>query len=230
MVKIKKDILHVQSIQRKIVMKKTIFFCAAMLVFGLTACKNGNVNSLEADTTPQSDTISYDSDTLKEVKQYDSEGRRTGFWTYEEYGWIHKEHYVDGVLDGHATYTDDERINQIERTRIEMDYCKGVECGEMKIFFEGKPGLHLTNITKVDTVIEGFRLGYRAYIKEYLNDGKTVRFEGVGYYGDNDSLLVEGYWCIGRWKIYDAKSKTVKTVTFKKPNCEIESYVYSLGI
>ena len=136
-----------------------MIFCAAMLVFGLMACKNGNVNSLEADTTPQSDTISYDSDTLKEVKQYDSEGRRTGSWTYE-----------------------------------------------------------------------GFRLDYRAYIKEYLDDGKTVRFEGVGYYGDNGSLLAEGYWCVGRWKIYDTKSKTVKTVTFKKPNCEIESYVYSLGI
>ena len=207
-----------------------LIFCAALLVIGLMACKNGNVNSLEADTTPQSDTISYDSDTLKEVKQYDSEGRRTGSWTYEEYGWIIKEHYVDGVLDGHATYTDDERVNQNVGTRIEMDYCKGVECGEMKIFFEGKPGLHLTNITKVDTVIEGFRLDYRAYIKEYLDDGKTVRFEGVGYYGDNGSLLAEGYWCVGRWKIYDTKSKTVKTVTFKKPNCEIKSYVYSLGI
>jgi len=190
---------------------------------------------LQSDTISQNDTVpsvTYDSEkeTFKEVKQYDAEGRRTGFWTYEEYGWIQKEHYVDGVLDGHATYTDDERINQNERTRIEMDYCKGVECGEMKIFFERKPSLHLTNITKVDTVIEGFRLGYRAYIKEYLNDGKTVRFEGVGYYGDNGSLLAEGYWCIGRWKIYDAKSKTTKTVTFKKPNCEIESYVYSLGI
>ncbi len=65
-----------------------LIFCAALLVIGLMACKNGNVNSLEADTTPQSDTISYDSDTLKEVKQYDSEGRRTGSWTYEEYGWI----------------------------------------------------------------------------------------------------------------------------------------------
>ena len=218
-----------------------LIFCAALLVFWLTACKNGNVNGPDVGTMLQSDTISqndtvpsvtYDSEkeTFKEVKQYDSEGRRTGFWTYEEYGWIHKEHYVDGVLDGHATYTDDERINQIERTRIEMDYCKGVECGEMKIFFEGKPGLHLTNITKVDTVIEGFRLGYRAYIKEYLDDGKTVRFEGVGYYGDNGSLLAEGYWCVGRWKIYDTKSKPVKTATVKKPDCEIKSYVYSLGI
>lgn len=70
------------------IMEKLLIFCAAMLVFGLMACKNGNVNSLEADTTPQSDTISYDSDTLKEVKQYDSEGRRTGSWTYEEYGSI----------------------------------------------------------------------------------------------------------------------------------------------
>ena len=213
-------------------MKKTIFFCAALLVLGLVACKNGNVNSPDAGTTPQCDTISYASDTLKEVKQYDAQGRRTGFWTYEEYGWIKNEHYVDGGLDGHATYTDDERINQNVRTRIEMDYCNGIECGEMKIFFEGRPGLHLTNITKVDTVIEEFQLDYRAYIKEYLDDGKTVRFEGVGYYGDNGSLLAEGYWCVGRWKIYDTKSKTVKTVTFKKPTCalEIGSYIQSLGI
>ena len=201
-----------------------------LLVFGLTACKNGNVDSPDAGATPQSDTISYASDTLKEVKQYDAQGRRTGFWTYEEYGWIKNEHYVDGVLDGHATYTDDERINQNERTRIEMDYCNGVECGEMKIFFEGRLGLHLTNITKVDTVIEEFQLDYRAHIKEYLSDGKTLRCEGVGYYGNNDFLIAEGYWCVGRWKIYDDKSKTMKTVTFDKPTCEIESHIYSLGI
>ena len=203
-----------------------------LLVLGLTACKNSNVNSLDAGATPQSDTISYASDTLKEVKQYDVQGRRTGFWTYEEYGWVKNEHYADGVLDGHATYTDDERINQNERMRIEMDYCNGVECGEMKIFFEGRPGLHLTNITKVDTVIEEFQLDYRAHIKEYLRDGKTLRCEGVGYYGNSDFLIAEGYWCVGRWKIYDTKSKTVKTVTFKKPTCalEIGSYIQSLGI
>lgn len=203
-----------------------------LLVLGLTACKNSNVNSLDAGATPQSDTISYASDTLKEVKQYDAQGRRTGFWTYEEYGWVKNEHYADGVLDGHATYTDDERINQNERMRIEMDYCNGVECGEMKIFFEGRPGLHLTNITKVDTVIEEFQLDYRAHIKEYLRDGKTLRCEGVGYYGNSDFLIAEGYWCVGRWKIYDTKSKTVKTVTFKKPTCalEIGSYIQSLGI
>lgn len=35
-----------------------------LLVFGLTACKNGNVDSPDAGATPQSDTISYASDTL----------------------------------------------------------------------------------------------------------------------------------------------------------------------
>ncbi|MBQ4440891.1 MAG: hypothetical protein II899_02140 [Bacteroidales bacterium] len=211
---------------------KNLLILILLLVLGLTACKNSNVNSLDAGATPQSDTISYASDTLKEVKQYDAQGRRTGFWTYEEYGWVKNEHYADGVLDGHATYTDDERINQNERMRIEMDYCNGVECGEMKIFFEGRPGLHLTNITKVDTVIEEFQLDYRAHIKEYLRDGKTLRCEGVGYYGNSDFLIAEGYWCVGRWKIYDTKSKTVKTVTFKKPTCalEIGSYIQSLGI
>lgn len=210
--------------------KNLITIMITLLVFGLTACKNGNVDSLDAGTSPQSDTISYASDTLKEVKQYDAQGRRTGFWTYEEYGWIKNEHYVDGVLDGHATYTDDERINQNERTRIEMDYCNGVECGEMKIFFEGRLGMHLTNITKVDTVIEEFQLDYRAHIMEYFSDGKTLRCEGVGYYGNNNFLIAEGYWCVGRWNIYDEKSKTMKTVTFDKPTCEIESHIHSLGI
>ena len=201
---------------------KSTIILITLLVFGLATCKNGNVDRPDAGTTPQNDTISYASDTLKEVKQYDAQGRRTGFWTYEEYGWVKNEHYVDGVLDGHATYSDDERINQNERMRIEMDYCNGVECGEMKIFFEGRPGLHLTNITKVDTVIEEFQLDYRAYIKEYLDDGKTVRFEGLGYYGNSGLLIAEGYWCVGRWKIYDEKNKTMKTVTFDKPTCEIE--------
>lgn len=211
---------------------KNLLILILLLVLGLTACKNSNVNSLDAGTSPQSDTISYASDTLKEVKQYDAQGRRTGFWTYEEYGWVKNEHYADGVLDGHATYTDDERINQNERMRIEMDYCSGVECGEMEIFFEGKPGLQLTNITKVDTMIEEFQLDYRAHIMEYLRDGKTLRCEGVGYYGNSDFLITEGYWCVGCWKIYDEKSKTMKTVTFKKPTCalEIGSYIQSLGI
>lgn len=206
---------------------------AFLLTFGLTACKNGDVKKPDSATSRQSDSIAAITDsvgeTTKEVKQYDAEGRRTGFWMYEEYGWLKKEHYTDGMLDGHATYSDKEKINQIERTRIEMNYCKGIECGEIKIYFDGKPGLHLTNITKVDTVIEGFQLDYRAYIKEYLDDGKTVRFEGVGYYGNCDYLIAEGYWCVGRWKIYDDKSKTVKIVNLKKPTCEIESHIYSLG-
>jgi len=208
--------------------------CSLMLVFGLAACKNGNVHNLDSATSQQSDSLTAINDSLgettKEVKQYDAKGRRTGLWTYKEYGWLKQEHYVDGVLDGHATYSDDERINQNEGMRIEVDYCKGIECGEMKIFFEGKPGIFLTNITKVDTLIEGFLLHYRAYIKEYLDDGKTVRYEGVGYYGNCDYLIAEGYWCVGRWKIYDDKSKTVKTVTFTKPNCEIESHIHTLGI
>ena len=37
-------------------MKKTILFCAALLVFGLMACKNGNVNCPDAGTTELSDT------------------------------------------------------------------------------------------------------------------------------------------------------------------------------
>lgn len=222
---------------RRLTMKSIptkLIICMLLFVFGLAACKNNNVNDLAPDNSRQSDSLTAITDsikgTIKEVKQYDAKGQRTGFWTYEEYGWLKQEHYVDGVLDGHATYSDVERINQNEGMRIEMDYCKGIECGEMRVFFEGKPGMHLTDITKVDTLIEGFLLHYRAYIKEYLDDGKTVRYEGVGYYGDSDFLIAEGYWCVGRWKIYDEKSKTVKTVTFTKPNCEIESHIHTLGI
>lgn len=61
--------------------KSLITIMITLLVFGLTACKNGNVDSPDAGATPQSDTISYASDTLKEVKQYDAQGRKAGFWT-----------------------------------------------------------------------------------------------------------------------------------------------------
>ena len=185
----------------------------------LASCQNGSA----ADTTD-------DSLQKEEVNQYDSEGRRTGVWEYEEFGWTKKEHYVNGVLDGHASYSDEERVNQNVSMNIEVDFCNGDECGETSVIMDGVLRLHFTDIIKVDTSINGQLFHYRACIREYFDEGKSIRFEGVGYYEDHNGVLDDGYLGVGDWKMFDTQSQTLKTVTFNKPTYIDSPIILSLQI
>lgn len=195
-------------------MKKTLIICTALLAFvALRACKNGAAaNDTATDTLQQCDTVA------EAINQYDSEGRKTGRWEYldEATGWFCEENYVEGLLDGPATYYYE------EITTIEMSYCKGIECGEMHIFFEGTEGdtgIRLTDITKVDTVINGHLLHYRAYCKTNDVYEGIYRNEGTCYYEDISGLQVNGFLGVGDWIVYDSDGSS-RTVTLDKPTSD----------
>ena len=66
-------------------MKKILLIGAVLLVvFSSCFRKNGNVNSPDAVITPQNDTISYTSDTLREVKQYDAKSKTVKTVTFKK--------------------------------------------------------------------------------------------------------------------------------------------------
>ena len=169
-------------------MKKIFLLVAVVCALGMmTACKNNGTAEVAADTTV--DTVPVASN------QYDDQGRKTGYWAYEmPSGWRAEENYANGVLDGPAVYE-----SYKQEMRMEVNFCNGDECGEFKYFFKGKLDTHITDIVKVDTMINGYLVHYRGYIKEYFDDGNTIRREGMGYYADNGDLLGEGYYMIGRW-------------------------------
>ena len=185
-------------------MKKILFW--ALLIVSLTACKNYSTVEAVADTA---------ADTMPVVcNQYDEQGRKTGYWAYEmPSGWHAKENYANGVLDGLAVYE-----SYKQEMRMELNFCNGDECGEFKFSFKGMLDTHITDIAKVDTMINGYLIHYRGYFKEYFDDGATVRREGMGYYADHDDMLAEGYYMIGRWLKYDNPAHfTPDTVVYTVP-------------
>lgn len=194
-------------------MKKAVLILAVLCGIGLmSSCKSGTTNEKKNDTTAVSMAVA-------EINQYDSEGRKTGHWEYkdERTGWFCIENYEEGVLDGPATYYYE------EITTIEMNYCKGIECGEMHIFFEGtegNTGIHLTDITKVDTIINGALFHYRAHCKTIDVYKGIYSNEGTCYYKDLDGLQVDGFVGVGEWIVYDRDGKTSKTVILDKPTAD----------
>lgn len=146
---------------------------------------------------------------IEKINQYDTEGRKDGLWKYEEYGWEKTENYVNGVLNGHATYSLSE--NNQNMIIEEIDYCNGIECGEIKMFVKGLLQYHVTNITNVDTMINGNLLKYRAHYTEY-NDSSIVIREGNGYYLDLDGLFIDGFLGFGEWIVYDTLNNTYKKI------------------
>lgn len=192
------------AVARKRGLKAKVFLFGAMVcALGMmTGCRNGGATEGSDDTTVDTEP----------VNQYDDQGRKTGYWSYDvPGGWRAEENYTDGILDGKAVYSE-------EKFRIEVNYCNGDECGEVKFFFEDKLDLHITDITKVDTMINGYLIHYRGYFKEYFDDGTTVRCEGMGFYADHNNLLAEGYYMIGRWLRNDNPAHfTPDTVMYTVP-------------
>lgn len=196
-------------------MKKVFLTLAVLCGIGLTVgcrCNRRNTNECINDTTAVSTTAA-------EINQYDSEGRKTGHWEYkdESTGWFCKENYKEGVLDGPATYYLENVMT------IGMNYSKGVECGEMSVFFEGpkeNTGIHLTDITNIDTIINGFLFHYRAHCKtNNVYDG-IYSNEGICYYEDLSGLLMDGFLGVGKWIVYDRDGNTSKTITLDKPTAD----------
>ncbi len=194
-------------------MKKAIMTLAVLFGIGLMAgCNRGLVDGEANDSTVAITT-------MEEINQYDSEGRKTGHWEYknESTGWLCEENYEEGVLNGHATYYNE------SNTVIELNYCKGVECGELHIFFEGTErdtGIHLTDITKVDTMINGYVFHYRAHCKTIDVYRDIYSNEGTCYYEDLSGLQMDGFLGVGEWTVYDRDGKTSKTVTLDKPTAD----------
>ena len=204
-------------------MGKTIFTLAVLCgIMLLSRCKGGNSKENTIDTTAvgrdrMGATLSKVTK-MVETNQYDSEGRKTGHWEYmdESTGWFCVENYVEGVLDGSATYYNEELLT------IEMNYCKGIECGEMHIFdgTKGDTGIRLSDITKVDTIINGNIFHYRAHCKTNDVYKGIYSNEGTCYYEDQGGLLVDGFLGVGEWIVYDRDGKTIKTVTLDKPTAD----------
>ena len=87
-----------------------------------------------------------DSDTVAEIiNQYDADGQKDGLWRYNE---------------GDIMITD-------------VHYRNGIECGELKMFYDGKLDCHITDIVKVDTVIVSHVV--RDTIYQTTNPHKPVR-------------------------------------------------------
>ena len=184
--------------------------CTALLAFAAFVACNGN-----GEPDEQADTA-VACEQSEQINQYDSEGRKTGHWTYvdETTGWLHNENYEEGVLEGHAVLS----YNDI--TYIDVDYRKGIVCGEMLITFEGtegNTGIRLTNITKVDTMINGTLFGYRAHCKTDCVYEGIDSSEGTCYYIDVEGLQREdGFLGTGEWLVTNER-KVTKHIKLDKP-------------
>jgi hypothetical protein len=194
-------------------MKKAILTLVVLCGIGLMAgCKYGTTNEETTDITAVSTIV-------EEINQYDAKGRKMGYWEYkdESTGWFCKENYEEGMLDGPATYFLEDVMT------IEMNYCKDIECGEMNILFEGTEGgkgIYLTDITKVDTTINGFLFRYRAHCKTNDVYEGIYSNEGTCYYEDLSGLLLNGFLGVGEWIVYDRDGKITKTIILDKPTAD----------
>lgn len=134
-------------------------------------------------------TVAANDSLAGKINLYNAEGKKEGLW-------------LDEVTD---------------RMISEVNYCNGIECEELKIYFDGKLSCHITGIKKTDTVIGLNRFEYRAHYKEYTDDGTTINKEGDGYYTGYMGLIIDGFFGVGDWRVYDTLDNTYKTVTLTEP-------------
>ena len=128
-------------------------------------------------------------DTVAEkINQYNADGKKDGLWRYNE---------------GDVMIT-------------EVRYDNGNECGELKMFLDGKLFCHISDIERVDTTIGENTFEYKAHYKDF-EDGSIITKEGNGYYNGYEGLIPDGFLGVGDWRVYDTLSGTYKTVNLTEP-------------
>lgn len=179
--------------------------CTAMVVLAMMAgCKGGDTPAeldeagMPGELAERGMPAELDEATATEVANdslagkinlYNANGKKDGLWLYEE----------------------------SDRMISEVNYCNGIECGELKVYIKGKLYCHFTGIEKTDTVIGLNMFEYRAHYKEYTDDGTTINKEGDGYYTGYEGFIHDGFLGVGDWRVYDTLDNTYKTVTLTEP-------------
>lgn len=177
--------------------KKKVFLTLAVLcaVAMMAGCNGGGTPAELAEAGMPSEfaeltaTVAANDSLAGKINLYNAEGKKDGLWLIEEN----------------------------DRMISEVHYCNGIECGELKIYFDGKLSCHITGIEKTDTVIGLNRFEYKAHYKEYTDDGTTINKEGDGYYTGYMGLIIDGFLGVGDWRVYDTLDNTYKTVTLTEP-------------
>ncbi len=177
-------------------MKKAFLTIAVLCaVVMLSGCKGGGTPAeldeagMPSELAELTATVAANDSLAGKINLYNAEGKKDGLWLIEEN----------------------------DRMISEVHYCNGIECGELKIYFDGKLSCHITGIEKTDTVIGLNRFEYKAHYKEYTDDGTTINKEGDGYYTGYMGLIIDGFLGVGDWRVYDTLDNTYKTVTLTEP-------------
>ena len=176
-----------RSLTNKMYMKKVFLALAVLCAVGMMAGCKGSDAPAELDETTATETAN---DSLAgKINLYNANGKKDGLWLYEV----------------------------TERMISEVNYCNGNECGEQKVYINGKLNCHITGIEKTDTVIGLNRFEYKAHYKEYTDDGSTINKEGDGFYTGYMGIIIDGFLGVGDWRVYDTLDNTYKTVTLDEP-------------
>ena len=166
---------------------RTFFTLAVLCAVAMMAGCKGGSTSAELDE--RTATVAANDSLAGKINLYNAEGKKDGLWLIEEN----------------------------DRMISEVHYCNGIECGELKMYFDGKLNCHFTGIEKTDTVIGRNRFEYKAHYKEYTDDGTTINKEGDGFYNGYEAFIHDGFLGVGDWRVYDTLDNTYKTVTLTEP-------------
>ena len=166
---------------------RTFFTLAVLCAVAMMAGCKGGSTSAELDE--RTATVAANDSLAGKINLYNAEGKKDGLWLIEEN----------------------------DRMISEVHYCNGIECGELKMYFDGKLNCHFTGIEKTDTVIGRNRFEYKAHYKEYTDDGTTINKEGDGFYNGYEAYIHDGFLGVGDWHVYNTLDNTYKTVTLTEP-------------
>ena len=166
---------------------RTFFTLAVLCAVAMMAGCKGGSTSAELDE--RTATVAANDSLAGKINLYNAEGKKDGLWLIEEN----------------------------DRMISEVHYCNGIECGELKMYFDGKLNCHFTGIEKTDTVIGLNRFEYKAHYKEYTDDGTTINKEGDGFYNGYEAYIHDGFLGVGDWHVYNTLDNTYKTVTLTEP-------------